>query len=465
MKERRWYYLLPLAGTVFGIWYIRTASYDVVYSDYIRLVNSYLPDVWNPAKFFVPDVLTRVPLSYLGRIVNTALFHYSLSFDQVMGVLGLGLCGAVLAAYCVRREIGAGWVPVLMAVLFSLNQWEMLVNGSGWMHYFAYAGFYEHYLVLDRVVCGRPKPGDGRKLLWLPWLLILCVAGQYCAVYAAVLFAVYPFLIAGAAGRSDKRRMGEYISYLLSAAAAFAAYLLSNAFAVEEHAGMHDIPLFAQLTDTPMYFVRFLLKSLSSTVAGIGFAERHFTGNAPYLVLGLFVVAAYLTALWLQYSHRLYRETLLPLMLILSGGASHLLVLLARWSFLREDYGMSSRYALQFAAGVLGIILTYALAWKERRPAGRKSAWACVCGVVTVFITGVFLLGAAGTTVQEIRTAPYRKQLCMRRAEIALDFENRSDDELRENFEYRTSLPESGQAVRDALTILKENGWNVFYED
>lgn len=45
-KNRNWLYLVPVAGAVFCLWYLYTSFYDVVYSDYIRLVNSYLPDVW-----------------------------------------------------------------------------------------------------------------------------------------------------------------------------------------------------------------------------------------------------------------------------------------------------------------------------------------------------------------------------------------------------------------------------------
>lgn len=84
-KNRNWLYLVPVAGAVFCLWYLYTSFYDVVYSDYIRLVNSYLPDVWNPAKFWVPDLLTRVPVNFLARIINTTFFHYSIRFDQVLG--------------------------------------------------------------------------------------------------------------------------------------------------------------------------------------------------------------------------------------------------------------------------------------------------------------------------------------------------------------------------------------------
>ena len=66
MKRSYAYILFPLAGMAFCLWYVCTATSDVVNSDYIRLVNSYLPDVWNPEKLFVADVLTRIPVILRG---------------------------------------------------------------------------------------------------------------------------------------------------------------------------------------------------------------------------------------------------------------------------------------------------------------------------------------------------------------------------------------------------------------
>ena len=57
MKRRVFLGLPVILGILFYIWYIFHASDNVAYSDYIRLINSYLPDVTNPAKFFTgyPD--------------------------------------------------------------------------------------------------------------------------------------------------------------------------------------------------------------------------------------------------------------------------------------------------------------------------------------------------------------------------------------------------------------------------
>lgn len=74
MKEHKkyCYMALPVLGVLFYLIYIHKAAIDLVYSDYIRLINSYLPDVWNPQTFFVPDLLTRIPLNYVSRIINVS---------------------------------------------------------------------------------------------------------------------------------------------------------------------------------------------------------------------------------------------------------------------------------------------------------------------------------------------------------------------------------------------------------
>ncbi len=467
MKARNWNYLLPLAGTIFGIWYVYSAFYDVVYSDYIRLVNSYLPDVWNPAKFFVPDLLTRVPLTYLGRIINTAFFDYQIAFDQVLGVLCLGVCGALVVAYGYKRKIALPWVAAATAVLFSLSKWEMMINGTAWVHFLAFAGFFYHYLVLDRVWSGEGKKQDRKKLLLLPWLLILFVTGPYCAIYVMVIW-LSSGLKCLLTWLDEKRFNREYAGYAVSAAVPFFLYLLSNRAAGGTiQAEAYDIPLIKQLMDTPGYFVRFLVNSFASMIVDVEYAQSAFDTNAPYLVLGTLVIAAYLGALWYQYRYRLYRESILPLLFIGAGGMNHLLILLGRWNFLNETYGMSSRYALQFQMGILGIFLTFAMTWKKQngeKEAGVKKGAAgrltvrCLMLVFTLLV----LAGNVGSTRRELDKARFRKLIGVERAMVALDFENRTDDELRQSFEFRTSLPESGQMVRSALTILKENGWNVF---
>jgi hypothetical protein len=456
MNRKYLYGLFPLLGTVFGLWYIFTATCDGIYTDYVRLVNSYLPDVWNPAKFFVPDVLTRIPVNYLGRILNVSLFGYNTMFDRVLGVLALGLSGLALGSYCSRRKVSPGWFGALMIVLFSLNKWEMLTNGSGWAHFLSFACFYYHYEVMDRLWSGQEKKYDRVKLILLPFFTTLLVAGPYCAIYSVTVIIACGLMFLLKKGDSRK----DWGLYGLCTLIPLLLYLWSNAYAVEDHAAPATVPLLVQLRDTPGFFVRFFVKSFSSMVIEGEQAEYIFRTNTPFLILGFLVILLYLFALWLNLRYRLYEKTVLPAILIVSGGLNHVLILLSRWIFLQENYGLSSRYALQFQSGILGILLTFALLSKQWKSMGKTFLRIATCGACVMF-----LAGNCYTTYTEIKKAPNRRDSFERMAVLALNFEAVTDDELREGFEYRRNLPDSGAKVRSALTILKENGYSVFRND
>ena len=272
--------LIPAAGLAFLLWYIKNATCDVVYSDYIRLVNSYLPDVYDPDRFFVPDVLTRIPINYLGRIINVELFGFSITFDRVLGAVSIALAAWVFGLYFIRHKLGSIWFFLIMAVTFSLNQWEMLTNGSGWSHFFAFACFYYHELVFDRVWTGQEKKGDTLRMILLPVLIILGTAGPYCAIYAVVMILASTAGIVrdlwrkkqkqsecsaleGEKGLGSKGDFRRYLAFLFAVLIPLLLYILSNSFAVEEHAGATGRSLGELLMDAPSFPVRFLLKSLA----------------------------------------------------------------------------------------------------------------------------------------------------------------------------------------------------------
>lgn len=459
MKQKRQilYWLLPLLGTVFALWYVKNATADVVYSDYIRLVNSYLPDVWDPGKFFVPDILTRIPVSFLARIVNVELFGFSVTFERVLGVLSLGLAGAVLGLYCRGRRVGSLWFALLMAVMFSLNKWEMLTNGSGWAHFLAFACFYYHELVLDRVWSGEEKQNDRIKLCLLPWLIILGAAGPYCASYAATLLLSYAFcMVRDHFRRGDGKWDRRYVLYGLCALLPLLLYMLSSSMAVEEHAGATGRSLGQILADHPDFPVRFLLKSLAGILVGgeelQDLVKNGIIANSTIYLLGLLAAAGYLAALWLNLKLKLYEKTIFPLMLLVSGGINHVLIFISRYIFEKEDYALSSRYALQFQVGILGIVLTFALAF------GAVSRGRRVWRFAMALFCLAILAGNGYTTYHELKKAPYREERFEQMARQAGDFSGLTDDELADLYEYRKGRDK----IEQAFEILKENHLNVF---
>ena len=462
------YPALPILGIIFCLWYIAAATSNIIYTDYIRLVNVYLPDVWNADKFLVPDLLTRIPINYLGRIINVTFFGYSTTFDMVLGVLGLGLAGLVLGSYCKERRIPAFWYLIIIFVFFNLNKWEMLTNGSGWAHFLAFAGFYYHYLVFDRITSGCERKQDRILLLILPFINTLLIAGPYCAVYTVTMVIFYTYIIISRRRDSEPPKSQPGTGYWLKAQACilipFLLYLWSNSYAVEDHANTYDVSLLEVLRTSPGFFIRFLLKSLASTAVGgetITYWLEDPAGpirNTHIYLLGAAVALAFLLAFLLLIHFKLYKETLFPAMLFISGIGNYGIVLISRYIFLDENYGMSSRYALQYQAGLLGILLIFALLWRsQKHKANRYKA------VIIPFLL-LITAGMLHTNYKEIQKAPYRKESMEQKAAAALHFEDLADSDLPTIFEYRKSRPDSGEKVRQALTILKENGWNVFHE-
>lgn len=90
------YYGITVLIGLFLFFYVRMASVEIVYSDYIRLIHQYLPDTLASEKFFVPDILTRIPITYLFRFINIKYFHYLLAFDRTVGVIGFLLFAFVI---------------------------------------------------------------------------------------------------------------------------------------------------------------------------------------------------------------------------------------------------------------------------------------------------------------------------------------------------------------------------------
>lgn len=121
-----------------------------------------------------------------------------------------------------------------------------------------------------------------------------------------------------------------------------------------------------------------------------------------------------------------------------------------------ELYGMSSRYALQFQVGILGIVLTFALIWQQKKSLKRLKLPAVMAMLA---VCAALAAGNTVTNIEELKKAPYRKIYAAGLYECGHDFRNRSDEELESVFQYK--FP---QVTRRALEILEENKWNMFRE-
>ena len=461
--------LLSFLMAIAILFYVLLSTTDVLYSDYIRLVNSYLGKPFQLGDLLQKDILTRIPLTYFFREINRYSFGYTLIFDRVLGVLGLFLASKPLLLFMRKKQLPFLQQLLFLLLLYSLNKWEMVLNGSGYIHFLAFSVFYAYFYALDQAFSKK----SSLLLLSIYPPLILLVAGPYCLAVFISCFALFFFLVLGKKLWDIKGT----ILLLISNGLCLFLYLLSNHYAVYEYAGAESISLKEVLQNHMLFVVKFIFYGFSSMlVSGENLEallrEGVIQGKGVVLI-GAFVLFFYMF-MTLLYIWRFFASSgngggkafagkgkddapfyfgLLPGLLLLHGLASHALVFLTRYMFLKESYAFQSRYALQYQSALLGAFLLLFL-WKNENRAslGKKARTAQGRLAFCLLFSGIFLLGTLWTDRSEWGKAMYRREHYERMWSYSHDLSAYSDEELEDVFEYR----HGGERIRKAFAIWEQ---------
>lgn len=476
------------------LFYVLLSTTDVLYSDYIRLVNSYLGKPFQLGDLLQKDILTRIPLTYFFREINRHSFGYTLIFDRALGVLGLFLASKPLLLFMRKKQLPFSQQLLFLLLFYSLNKWEMLLNGSGYIHFLAFSVFYDYFYALDQAFSKK----SSLLVLSIYPPFILLVAGPYCLAVFLSCFALFFFLALG----KKLWDMKGTILLLISNGLCLFLYLLSNHYAVYEYAGAESISLREVLQNHLLFVVKFIFYGFSSMLVSGENLEKLLRDGViqgkGIVLIGAFVLFFYifmtLLYLWKFFAssgngggkvfskkndgapslNQGQKEAvnpieknpmaaekggesfyfgLLPGLLLLHGLASHALVFLTRYMFLKESYAFQSRYALQYQSALLGAFLLLFL-WKNENRAslGQKARTAQGRLAVCLLFSGIFLLGTLWTDRSEWGKSMYRREHYERMWSYSHDLSAYSDEELEDVFEYR----HGGERIRKAFAIWEQ---------
>lgn len=273
--------------------------------------------------------------------------------------------------------------------------------------------------------------------------------------------------------------------------------------------GFQDITLLELIASDPKFPIRFFLKSLASSVIGVetfdyAIAFKTINENMILIIGGIYVLIIFITIFVLVvnifsrdsskmniFDLNSYNN-IFPLMFVVYGAANYALVFLARYAFVRDEYGMSSRYGIQYMFLTIGIILILSLyidrivfyknyyikdkkelklskSYIKRREKliaegkikvaePKISKFNVVVLIICAASIGFLLFGHITTTTDEIFKADYRKIVYTDLIEKAKNYNQLSDEELENAFEYRRN-PDH---IRSALYTLKKQKLNIF---
>ena len=254
-------FFLPIVGAIYLSAYIRSAVLDVVYTDYIRIINTYLHNPFSPVPYFGKDALTRLPITFFERAINVKFFNYSTMFDMSLGVIFLAIMGIVIGLFAAKKNLKVGYIILVMMVVFSLSQWEMLTNGTGWVHFFTFFLFALNFYILDSYI----QKESGFKLvlnILLPVFTIIMAAGSYSLAYGATLICAYIFY-----AFLKKKKRGVLLCIPVAIALALFMYSYMNADNV--NAGATSDSIVTVFGRDPLYFLYFGLNTFASDVVSV----------------------------------------------------------------------------------------------------------------------------------------------------------------------------------------------------
>jgi hypothetical protein len=593
---------LSLLGTAFLIYYIFRASLDVVASDYIRIINSYIGDVTDLRYLLSWEGISRIPFTFLARYINVTYFKYSVNFDRILGVFGLLLFNFITVKF-ILNSFKSNLVKAIVSVVvtfisFSLISWEMILNGTGYAHFLTVGIIALVFYLFDRIskrtktimtlenidssdlkFYGNKEENNRlgnmvalidtsqlqRKNLrahFFVYLLTavgsLCFAGNYsvsflCTLILFSVIEIFTFIIIRnkynrgemSAFDSDKdlydgfkeqynnqeiRNFGKFkgekystvnnestfkiffkfLILIIISLICLSCYFKSNSTGEPLiPVGFKDISLMELIAEDPKFPIRFLLKSLASSIIGVetlDYAIAFKTINENMILfIGLIYVVIIFITLFVLVLSLLTRDSskinifdlnsyknIFPLMFVVYGAANYVLVFLARYKFVRDEYGMSSRYGIQYMFFTIGIILILSfyidnmifykkfyiknkreynlskgylkrreklIAEGKIKPAEQKiSKFNIVVLCISVLSIGILFFGHVTTTTDEIFKADYRKIVYSNLIDKAKNYTTLSDQELEDAFEYRRN-PDH---IRSALYTLKKQRLNIF---
>ena len=504
-------------GTMFLIYYILRASIDVVSSDYMRIINFYLEDVSDLHFLLSWEGIARIPFAFLMRFVNVKLFSYSVYFDKILGTFGLFLFNTAVLSF-VLDHLRTKAMRVLASILisyisFSLMAWEMILNGTGYAHFITIGLTALTFKIFANATSANADQTANAKLkynLLICTLVIatsLLFAGSYCVSYlCTIIFFSALFVIIKS--RRGEKCYREMLYIAISVLCLLLYFKSSNTGEALIPVGFKDITLLQLLKTEPLFPIKFILKSLASSIIGVetlDYALNFGTINEKfifligtlYLIIIIFVIVLLIIKIanWARIARpyeegariarpydgsqssskepyaraqraqdgacpyrtrELSERTALLIfigMFIVSGLANYALIFLARYKFVVDSYGMTSRYSLQYMFLTIGIVMLLIKLIDESML--NKRIFLITVSILSLsFIT----LGHLTTNTDEIFKSDYRKIIYGIVEEKAKNYKNLSDQELEDTFEYHRG-PEQ---IRHAFEILERQKLNIF---
>ena len=440
------------------VFYILNASIDIPFSDYIRIINNYIYNVFDLKYLFTTEAVSRVPITFLFRIINVVFFSYSVIFDKILGVFFLSLFNFITVLNYskninnkILKIIGSICISIIS---FSLLSWEMILNGTGYAHFITIFLISLIYFLFDKYINDNNK--NINIILFIIFFTSVCCAGSYSVAFL-ITISIFPIFLYIVNKKNktagDKKNIIKII--IVSLICIFLYYISVSIGEPITHVGMKNISLIEVLNNDLLFPLKFLFNSLAGSLIGREtldyFKYLNILTDKKIYIIGIiyFVIIVFFAVLYIK--NKIYNKYVYVGLFAVNGIINFLLVFLARYKFVNTDYGMSSRYGIQYM--FLSIAIIY-LSFLFIDKYCKKIFYNIFLVLIVFFIIICHII----TIKNEYDKMYLRKEYYEKVKNSVVNMDKIDDDELMNIFEYKRS----SEHIRNAYKILKENHLNIY---
>lgn len=467
-------------GAILMTFYVFNASIDVVVSDYMRIINYYYDNVFELHYLLSISAINRSPICFLMRIINACVFNLSVNFDRVISIIFLFLFNFVLVKYVLnkinKRHIRIIASVVLTIISFSLSQWEMILNGTAYPHYMTLFMIIITFYYFDKYFYNE-KVDNNSKLINSNYIIIMLLilitslifAGSYgigfCLSFITIslILIIYNFF-------NNKKLFKYNINYYLiifTSVICIVLYFLSVKFDEPYTiSGAEDITLIELLKNNPLFSINFLIKSFASSMVSFNVFEFYKyllnVSDSSIYFYGITYILFVIIFLLLFIFNKSYKNYIFIIMMFIFGSIDYVLIFLSRYVFVRDTYGMSSRYYIQYMFLLISII-SYCFImidkFDKNVDKNRIIYFRYKFSYMISIIFVIYILSCQYITIKhEIFLMPNRKVAYAKAKDVILNVDEYEETEIKNSLEYQRDI----DTIKNAINIIKSHKYNVF---
>lgn len=443
-------YLAILLNMVFLVVYLIEATRNVVFMDYWRLAEKFIPLIMENrlsfSDFWVAYWGQRNPLLFILLCLNIKFFNFNTLISVFLGAITIGAV-CITFYFSISKKISNNktrgilqliYIPIIMS-FFNLNQWEIMENQFSFSFFLRVWCYLVIFILLDKAMYNK----EHIKLILISGILsFLSICGISQLYFGGMIIAVLlVFIINLIIKKKNAYCYFKYffIWFILSGLAVW-LYMCNMDM---NSSGSNFFKFIASIFDGTFFQALFYI--IDGSLLQINVMQIADPNSIN--IIGIILLSIIILCIFFYFKSKMYEDTYIPLFMIAYGLFSMLIIMYGRMFEYDIRFLASSRYVVDTTLLWVGCISVMIYVWIKN-----KSKFMLH---LLIFISISYIYCDYQVYIQRESKGMYKENIAF----MCTQIDQYTDEEL---IVMQANDPE---IVRNVCALMKKYNLNVFSEN